>query len=150
MDIILWRHAEAEDGMPDMNRALTAKGLKQAQAMADWLRPRLPEKLRVIASPAKRAQQTVKALGMSFETIKEIAPGADATAILQAADWPDASGAVLVVGHQPTLGRVAAMLLAGSEADWSIKKSGVWWISSRVRQEEAQTVLRAVMNPDMV
>ena len=34
MDLILWRHADAQDGSPDMERALTAKGLKQAELMA--------------------------------------------------------------------------------------------------------------------
>ena len=29
MDLILWRHAEAEPGEPDLGRRLTAKGLKQ-------------------------------------------------------------------------------------------------------------------------
>jgi phosphohistidine phosphatase len=150
MDIILWRHAEAVDGLPDAARALTAKGEKQVRALAAWLGARLPEKTRILASPARRAQQTAKALGLPFETVAAIAPGADATAVLHAAGWPDASGAVLVVGHQPTLGRVAALLLAGAEQDWSIKKGGVWWISSRARQGETQTVVRVVMNPDML
>ena len=41
MDLILWRHAEAIDGMPDLARKLTPKGAKQAREMAAWLRPRL-------------------------------------------------------------------------------------------------------------
>ena len=35
MDLILWRHAEAEPGEPDLERALTPKGVKQARRMAD-------------------------------------------------------------------------------------------------------------------
>ena len=45
---------------------------------------------------------------------------------------------------------VAALLLGGEEAAWSIKKGAVWWLSSRVRQDETQVVLRAVMAPDML
>lgn len=150
MDLILWRHADAEDGFPDKGRKLTAKGVKQADQMAQWLKARLPEGTRILASPAKRAQQTALALGVAFETDKAVDVGADATAVLEAAGWPDAGGAVLVVGHQPTLGRVAAFLLSGAEAEWTIKKGGVWWISNRVRQDESQTVLRVVMAADML
>ena len=41
MDLILWRHAEAEDGVgkPDTERELTKRGRKQAERMAEWLRP---------------------------------------------------------------------------------------------------------------
>lgn len=150
MDLILWRHADAEDGFPDKGRRLTAKGEQQADRMAEWLKARLPERTRVVASPAKRAQQTAQALELAFETDRAVDVGADATAVLEAAGWPDATGAVLVVGHQPTLGRVAAFLLSGAEADWTIKKGGVWWISNRVRQDESQTVLRVVMTADML
>ena len=57
--------------------------------------------------------------------------------------------AVLVVGHQPTLGRTAALLLSGNEADWSVKKGSVWWFSNRSRLGETQTVLRAVMPAEL-
>jgi phosphohistidine phosphatase len=57
---------------------------------------------------------------------------------------------VLIIGHQPTLGRVAALLLGGEEADWTIKKGGVWWFSNRMRNDETRTVLRAVVNPDFI
>lgn len=150
MDLILWRHADAEDGVPDLSRKLTAKGEKQAQQMGHWLKSRLPEKFKVIASPAKRAQQTAQALAKSFDTVKAIAPGADAIAVLAAAGWPEAKGAVVVVGHQPTLARVAAFLLAGEEADWSMKKGSIWWISNRVRQGEGQTLLRVMMSPEFI
>ncbi len=66
------------------------------------------------------------------------------------AGWPEHSGAVLLVGHQPALGRLAALLLSGAEADWSVKKGAIWWFSKRSREGRDQTVLRAVMNPEMV
>ena len=59
MDLILWRHAEAEeaaDGGDDLERALTSRGEKQAARMAGWLDRQLPEGLRVLASPAKRTE----------------------------------------------------------------------------------------------
>jgi phosphohistidine phosphatase len=153
MDLILWRHAEAEDGgagMADSKRRLTARGDKQAHDMAKWLKPHLPKKTRILVSPAVRTQQTTHALAMPFEVEQKIAVGADAADLIAAANWLDEAGAVLLVGHQPTLGRLAALLLSGEEADWSIKKGAVWWFSKRTREGRAQTVLRAVMNPEML
>ena len=150
MDLILWRHADAEDGVPDASRKLTEKGEKQAQQMGQWLKSRLPPKFKVLASPAKRAQQTAQALTKTFEIVPTISPGADAISVLVAAGWPDAKGAVVVVGHQPTLARVAAYLLAGEEADWSMKKGSIWWLNNRTRQGEAQTILRVMMSPEFI
>ena len=150
MDLILWRHAEAEDGMPDAKRRLTDKGQKQAQQMAVWLRAHLPKNTRILASPTTRTQQTVQALELPFETLADVGISASAVSILTAAGWPDASNAVLVVGHQPTLGQLAAYLLCGEEQYWSVKKGALWWISNRVRQGEGQSVLRCALAPEML
>lgn len=61
MDLILWRHAEAEDSVPDSERKLTAKGCKQAEKVGGWLAERLPDDARILVSPAARAQQTAAA-----------------------------------------------------------------------------------------
>lgn len=154
MDLILWRHAEAEDGgpdLPDARRRLTARGEKQARQMAKWLRKRLPDRVRMLVSPASRARQTARALELPFEIEPEIGTGADATQLLTAAGWPDAGDdTVVLVGHQPTLGRLAALLLSGAEADWTVKKGAVWWFSNRTRGSDGQTVLKAVMDPEML
>lgn len=145
MDLLLWRHAEAEDGEDDINRCLTARGERQARAMAAWIRRQQPKDLRIIVSPAVRTQQTAEALHLPFETHRKIGPDACVSELIAASGWPTANGSVLIVGHQPSLGRLASLLLAGHEAEWSIKKGAVWWLTNRVRREETQTVLRAVM-----
>jgi phosphohistidine phosphatase len=150
MDLILWRHAEAEEGGADLERKLTAKGLKQAERVANWLLQRLPGKFVVVASPAARAQQTAAALTTKLRTVKNLAPGAQVKDILEAANWPEHKGAVVLVGHQPDLGNAAAYLLSGSQDQWSIKKGGLWWLSDRVRDEENQVVVRAVVSPDLL
>ena len=76
MDLILWRHADAEDGADDLARRLTAKGHKQAAAMARWLRAHLPKDYTVVASPAVRAQETAQALEPKIVTDITLAPGA--------------------------------------------------------------------------
>ena len=147
MDLLLWRHAEAEDGFPDLKRILTARGEKQAAQMAEWLRKHAPKNLSILVSPAIRCQQTAKALGLPFEADKRLGTNSNATDLLAAAGWPEGKGApaVLIVGHQPTLGQTAALLLSGEEDDWTIKKGALWWFSNRTRGGETQTVLRAVV-----
>ena len=104
----------------------------------------------VLASPARRAQETAQALGVHVRTVASLAPGARVQEILAAAEWPDRRSAVIVVGHQPDLGRAAAFLVSGSEAPWSVKKGGAWWLTNRVREDEAQVVVRAVVAPDLL
>jgi phosphohistidine phosphatase len=149
VDLILWRHAEAEDGVPDLERRLTAKGRKQAERVAQWLLQRLPARFAVIASPAARAQQTAEALGVPVKTDRSLAPGAAPAAIVKACGWPSYKGAAVVIGHQPDLGRALAELL-GAQTGFSIKKGGLWWISNRVRDEKDQVVVRAVVSPDLL
>lgn len=155
MDLLLWRHAEAEQGIPDNKRQLTARGEKQALAMARWIKANAPRKLRIVVSPAQRCQQTASALGLPFETDRRLGTDGDVANLLAAVGWPDGGeqgrdhDAVLVVGHQPTLGQTAALLLCGDEASWTIKKGALWWFSNRTRQGETQTVLRAVIGPDL-
>jgi len=150
MDLILWRHAEAEPGEPDLGRRLTSKGLKQAERMAQWLDSHLPDTCRVLVSPADRAQQTAVALQRKFKTVPELAPGASVSAVLAAANWPDSREPVLIVGHQPTLGAVASFLLSGEEAYWSVRKGAVWWLSNRAKEGVAAVVLKVVVAPDFI
>lgn len=150
MDLLLWRHAEAVDGLPDSTRELTERGIRQAQKMAEWLESRRPKKLRVLVSPTTRTRQTASAFTKDFEIVPALGPGNDISGILAACGWPGGGGSVLVVGHQPELGRLAALLLSGQEADWTIKKGALWWFSNRVRENETQTVLRTVMPADLV
>lgn len=150
MELILWRHAEAEDTTPDMQRKLTDKGRKQALRMADWLKQHIPDSTRILVSPALRTQQTALALGLQFTTLDALAPGARPTDILHAASWPDGDGTVLIVGHQPTLGMVAARLLSDQNAYWSVKKGAIWWIARRGRNGDAENILKAALIPEMV
>ncbi len=147
MDLILWRHCDAEPGEPDLARRLTAKGTDQAQRMAQWLAPRLPLPCRIVVSPAVRTQQTARALGRTFETSADMAPGASAEAVLDAAGWPDAGTPVLIVGHQPTLGDVAARLMARRARGWHVRKGAVWWITDRDGHEDPS--IKLVMSPDL-
>lgn len=147
MDLILWRHADAEDGIPDEARRLTAKGRKQARKMADWLERHLPPGWRVIASPAARTCETAAALAVDFVIEPAVSTAAHPQGLLKAAGWPNGKGTVVVVGHQPTLGAAAALALTGAVQPWNVKKGAVWWIA---RDDDGGVMVRAVLAPGVL
>lgn len=154
MDLVLWRHAEAEPGEPDHGRKLTSKGEKQARRVAQWLHNRLPDAARIYASPARRAQQTAHALGevahRKIKTLDALDPSASPQQVLDAIGWNGGKGILVVVGHQPTLGQIASLVVTGNATDWPIRKGGLVWISQREAGAFAEPVLRAAISPDLV
>jgi len=120
----------------------------QAMHMTEWLLTQRLRKLSVVVSPTRRTVQTAETLGWPYKVSRQLGPDASTADLLSAANWPDESGTVMLIAHMPGLGRLAALLLSGSEADWTIKKAGIWWFSNRVRQGDTQTILRAVANPE--
>lgn len=149
MDLLLWRHAEAVDSLPDEQRELTTRGRRQAESIAEWLAERRPKDLRIIVSPAKRALQTARLFTREFEITPKVGVAADYRSLLTAVGWPETGGAVLVVGHQPTLGQTASFLLTGQAADLSFKKGALWWISTRERGGVRQSVLKASITAEL-
>jgi phosphohistidine phosphatase len=153
MDLVLWRHAEAEDWVPgcdDRQRVLTTRGVKQAARMAAWLDRQLPDGARVFVSPALRTEQTVTALGRKYKTKSELDSDGTAAQLLSIAQWPDGKGTVLIVGHQPVLGQVIAQLLGLNANDCAVKKGAVWWLRNRERESMTQTVVVTVQAPEIV
>ena len=153
MDLIFWRHAEAFDaleGQDDLSRTLTPKGEKQAVRMSQWLDRQLPDGIRVMSSPAVRCERTVKALGRKVKYKSELLPNANLDDLLVTAGWPDSKMSVLIVGHQPVLGQAVAYLLGIPGGDCSVRKGAVWWLRSRVRDGEAQTIVVSVQTPELL
>ena len=153
MHLILWRHAEAEDvAASDLARQLTTRGRKQAQNVAKWLRARLPDDALILASPAARTIQTAEALTDQYRVVRELAPNAAVDDILAAAGWPGGlAPTVVIVGHQPVLGEIAAQLVSGGldARGWALKKGALVWIASRERNGGDQAVLHAAITPDL-
>jgi phosphohistidine phosphatase len=150
MELILWRHAEAGEGSPDEARPLSGRGQAQASLVAAWLKPRLPAGTRILVSPALRTRQTAEALQLPFELCNEIGKDKSATDLLNAADWPANPGNVLLVGHQPSLGEMVAMIVGSSVGWWDIPKGGVWWFSDRQETEKTEVTVKAVLAPEML
>lgn len=151
--LLLWRHAEAEEGYPDHLRALTPDGVRQAQRMARWLNEYLPAKAVLLSSPALRTQQTIGAFSCAFETHPLLAVDSTPGGVLRCCGWdnpPPRQPVTLIVGHQPTLGQVAALLLTGESAPWSVRKGALWWLTQREKDGQTQTILRAVIDPEFL
>ena len=130
MDLILWRHAEAEEGSDDLLRPLTDKGRIQAQASAAWLQAHLPKQYQIWVSEALRSQQTAAYLSGPTHLVPSLNPNASAENMADLLRQAKADAALVWVGHQPWLGQLCAWLLNGqwsAQAYWSVKKSGFWW-----------------------
>lgn len=153
MDLVLWRHAEAQDwvaGCDDMSRCLTSRGEKQATRMATWLDRQLPANTRIFVSPARRCEQTASALGRKFKIRQELSPDGQMAQLLELVQWPEAKGTVLVVSHQPTLGQTIAQLIELKSPECSVKKGSVWWLRHRQREALSHNVLITVQSPDLL
>jgi phosphohistidine phosphatase len=153
MDLILWRHAEAQDpapGLLDMQRRLTPRGEKQAARISAWLDRQLPDVAKIWVSPSKRTQQTAEALGRKFKTSDLIRPECSAEQLLELVQWPLGKGCVLVVGHQPTLGQTLVELLGLKESECSVKKGALWWLRFRERETGDKTVVVTVQSPEFL
>jgi phosphohistidine phosphatase len=114
MRLVVVRHAEAASGEPDELRTLTDEGHSQARALGERLRAEGIAPSAILTSPLLRARETAAALGLGTpEPHDALRPGATADGVRDAVKGRGET--VLVVGHQPDCGRIAAALGDGSE-----------------------------------
>lgn len=149
-NLILWRHAEAEvllHGASDIERTLTKKGHKQAKQMAGWLKKYLPKQTYVLVSPSQRTRETIAYLGDDWQEDNRLAPERPLGPLLQLlAQSPFES--VMLVGHQPWIGELAAQALGIADGQISIKKGAVWWL--RLPKSGPPYKLYSVQSPDLI
>ena len=111
------RHADAEPGEPDELRRLTAEGRRAARELGRRLAAEGVRPDAILTSPLLRARETGEALagelGAESEPHDALAPGATADGVRAAVAGRGAT--VVVVGHQPDCGRIAAELSGGAE-----------------------------------
>ena len=150
MDLILWRHAEAEYGPPDLERQLTAKGHQQAEVMAAWLQTHLPAHYQVWASQAMRSQQTAGYLSSNFRIFSTLNPDIQAQSLPRLLETLSDDAAVVIVGHQPWIGEFCSYLLNGQwliNDYWSVKKAGFWWFQLKAQPAGYSSKLKAALTP---
>jgi phosphohistidine phosphatase len=122
--LVLLRHAKAEGfAASDHERRLTERGLADAAAAGRWLAEQGLRPDHVLASDARRTQQTAAAV---LEAVGQDLPdeAVEASPALYAADvdtaldllreLPEDAATVLVVGHNPTISVVSALLDDGT------------------------------------
>lgn len=154
-DLLLWRHAEAEDMSvtgQDADRALTKRGRKDAAGMAKWLHQHLPEGTLVLCSPARRCRETVEALTALTQAEIKIVDFLSVESSLQQiedalADY-DSVKALLLVGHQPNLGFLMARLLVMQQSAPVVKKGSVSWLRKRHAGDTEEYYIYAVQQPN--
>lgn len=123
-ELILLRHAHAEHattGQADIDRPLSAEGLAETEAAGRWLGEHKMVPDRVLCSPARRTRETLEGvLGMIGyveqriqEGIYEAQPG---DLITLADNHPDV-GRLMLVGHNPGLELLTALLYSGRSTD---------------------------------
>ena len=163
-NIILWRHAEAVVASDfslksDMARALTPKGQRQAKRMARWLKPHLPENSLLLSSAALRAFQTAQALNdraayAKINVHSALNPTASLREILDCLASFSSKSTLLLVGHQPLLGRLASHLLGLEVSDVNIKKGAICWLRLESNPANLNQPLRyeivSVQTPSLV
>ena len=153
MNLLTWRHADAASGEPDELRPLTTLGNHQAHAISAWIKTNVPGPYRVFGSPALRARQTAAALGIDYDAIDELAykkETASGAEVLRHANWPNATETVIFVGHQPTVGRVNALLHTGSERNSNMQGGSLWWFTTEGEGDKTLGFLRAVVPPPQI
>jgi phosphohistidine phosphatase len=149
VNLFLWRHAEAEDGQPDLSRALTEHGRGQAAQVGPWIRRRVEGSAAIVASPARRARQTADGIGLPYRIEERLAPGALANDIAVALELlvpSPGDGSLVAVGHQPWIGELVSLLVTGRSAAFSVRKAQVWWLRSR--SNSALWTVRAVVDAE--
>ena len=169
-NIILWRHAEAVDSNHsdsvdhDMARALTKKGQRQAKKMAKWLNKNLNStnlahekslsntlstKFNVYSSDALRAYQTAQALQANIEVRQGFNPNSSLQKVLAELNLINQVQNLILVGHSPWIGQLAAYLLGAKADEFSIKKGAIWWLRLSESEPEHYEIL-TVQTPDLL
>jgi phosphohistidine phosphatase SixA len=122
--LILLRHAHAESvaaGQDDIARPLSVTGLAEARAAGDWLREHGLQPDRVLCSTAARTRDTLAALGdigggevYEDASIYEASPGT----LAALADANRDAERLMLVGHNPGLEQLAALMHSGQTGDY--------------------------------
>ena len=160
MLLLLLRHADAGEHDPtrypdDTLRELTPKGEKTQRAVSRWLRRHDLVPTLLLSSPWTRAWQTAAIVGETLElepqACEALAADPQIPALRRAVGLGDAARVVALVGHEPWLGRLGSLLLAGDAGRLTIDfpKSGVLGLET-AELASARASLRFFLRPKLV
>ena len=136
MWIYLLRHGpagrrDAERWPDDAQRPLTARGARRTERAAHGLANLENRAVCLLTSPLERALQTARLLEQALslvgplQVVEELAPGVTPARVIARLQRLASSATVVLVGHEPDLGRLGGVLVFG-DADHGIplKKAG--------------------------
>jgi phosphohistidine phosphatase SixA len=151
-ELILLRHAHAEPAAPgqdDRERPLSARGVREAQAAGAWLRAHGALPARLLCSPALRARQTLThALGAVEPAIEPEIFAATAGALVALIDDQPTAERLLLVGHNPGLETLLALLTTGQSGEFrGLPPAGIAWLELDGRPEPGTGRLKAFWSP---
>jgi phosphohistidine phosphatase len=122
--LVVLRHAKSAwpDGVPDQQRPLNRRGRADAPAAGRWLRDHISRLDAVVCSPAERTRQTLALVAAELDDppdprFDDRIYGAPPDALLAVVrELPDTAGTALLVGHNPGVQELVA-LLSGQECE---------------------------------
>jgi phosphohistidine phosphatase len=124
-ELILLRHAHASPahpGQPDLDRALSPEGVAEAEAAGRWLAAQNKAPDCVLCSPARRTRETLEAvLGVIGYVEQRLEPAiyeATPGTLIALADAHAGVGRLMLVGHNPGLEQLAALMHSGQSGDY--------------------------------
>lgn len=124
-ELILLRHAHAEPpatGQDDADRPLSVEGLAEAESVGRWLLEQALVPDCVLCSPARRTRETLEAvLGVAGYVDQRIEPEiyeATPGTLIALADRHCDIGRLMLVGHNPGLEQLVALLSSGQSGDY--------------------------------
>lgn len=160
MNLYVVRHADALaagiDGvMTDEERPLTEEGQRQVKGLAGAFQRLAVVPERIVTSPLVRARQTAEGLarrlGLPPEAViecKALAPDGSSKKLGKFLRKL-AARAVVVVGHEPDLGRHTAWLLGGKKARIGYAKSAAAHLVCDREPDKGAGSLRWLITPPM-
>jgi phosphohistidine phosphatase len=160
MLVILFRHGPSEERDPerwpdDGDRPLTERGEEKTRRAAEGLSRLVPSVDVVLASPLIRAQQTARILcdvlqAPAAETIAALEPGSPWRAVLERLRREPEDATIVLVGHEPDLGRLAGGLVFGAPRAMPLKKSGACAVYFELEVEPGRGELEWFATPRML
>ena len=124
-ELILLRHAHAEPAAPgqaDLDRPLSAEGLAEAESAGRGIKDNAWVPDCVLCSPSRRTRETLEAVlgevGYIDQRIEPSIYEATPGGLIALADAHRDVGRLMLVGHNPGLERLAALLHSGQSGDY--------------------------------
>ena len=124
-ELILLRHAHAEPasaGQADLDRPLSPEGLAEAEAAGRWLAENKLVPDCVLCSPSRRTRETLEAVlatvGYIDQRLDERIYDATPGTLAELVDEHRQTDRLLLVGHNPGLEHLAALMHSGQSGDY--------------------------------